>query len=448
MYAAPRWGVPGAAVSMAASDSNDSDGLAKFEWDFDGDGTYETDTGLTPFATGQLPNPAGIVQAAVRVTDMLGASAIKAVKLSSEPCDSPFTAVTVETGVSNASPRVEAVNGNPALALGGGVNGYWFDDVRYVRALDSAGSIWPSVQTVSNSISGAGLDLQTVNGKPAIVSGTGSNGTLYWRALDALGDNWDNPPLQVVNDYNSSSVQLLIADGYPAIGRSEFFRRALDTAGDTWAQPTYLQGVDVAGSGFALVAGNPACASHSSAYGTPGFLRALDAGGLLWPASPEPLPPDPESYSLGAFQLTDIGGLPGVAGIGIQRDENYIWTNNRLPSYQGLDSQGSQWNNAVVVENLPPNPSNPYSYPSYKLHTLGGYPALVLHDWHNYRILYYLASATDGSSWNAPEVVDCNGAENIYLDFDTVNGVPVVVYTTAVSTSGNLYDVVKYIPLQ
>ena len=43
---------PGQTVSFNASASSDPDGtIAKYEWDLDGNGSYETDTGTTPTAT-------------------------------------------------------------------------------------------------------------------------------------------------------------------------------------------------------------------------------------------------------------------------------------------------------------------------------------------------------------------------------------------------------------
>ncbi|MBN2083156.1 PKD domain-containing protein [bacterium] len=57
-------------VSFDASGSSDPDGfpLVKYEWDFDGDGTYDQNTGTTP-TTSHNYTIAGVYQAKVRVTD-------------------------------------------------------------------------------------------------------------------------------------------------------------------------------------------------------------------------------------------------------------------------------------------------------------------------------------------------------------------------------------------
>ena len=65
---------PNATVSFNASGSSDPDGtIAKYEWDLDGNGSYETNTGTTTrppsYAT------AGEVTVGLRVTDNNGATA-------------------------------------------------------------------------------------------------------------------------------------------------------------------------------------------------------------------------------------------------------------------------------------------------------------------------------------------------------------------------------------
>ncbi|MEZ5121291.1 MAG: PKD domain-containing protein [Solirubrobacterales bacterium] len=70
----PNPATTGQQVSLDASGSSDSDGtIAKYEWDLDGNGTYETDTGTTPTTT-QTYATAGDVTVGLRVTDNDGAT--------------------------------------------------------------------------------------------------------------------------------------------------------------------------------------------------------------------------------------------------------------------------------------------------------------------------------------------------------------------------------------
>ncbi len=65
----------GTPVTFDASASKDPDGsIVKYEWDLDGNGTYETSTGSTPTATKSYSKPAE-VQVGVKVTDNEGLTA-------------------------------------------------------------------------------------------------------------------------------------------------------------------------------------------------------------------------------------------------------------------------------------------------------------------------------------------------------------------------------------
>ena len=63
--------VAGVPVGFDASGSSDADGpLARYEWDLDGNGTYETDTGTSPLASRTYPvQDVGTVRVSLRVTD-------------------------------------------------------------------------------------------------------------------------------------------------------------------------------------------------------------------------------------------------------------------------------------------------------------------------------------------------------------------------------------------
>jgi phage gp45-like len=97
-------------VTFNASGSSDPDGtIAKYEWDLDGNGSYETDGGATATTT-KAYAAAGNVTVGLRVTDNLGltATTTKAVTVQNRAPVASFTAtpnpVTVNTAASfNAS---------------------------------------------------------------------------------------------------------------------------------------------------------------------------------------------------------------------------------------------------------------------------------------------------------------------------------------------------------
>lgn len=81
LSANPTTGVVPITVHLDASASTTSVGtITKYEWDFNGDGTYDQDTGTTP-TVDHLYSSGGDITAAVRVTSSIGASATASVAL-------------------------------------------------------------------------------------------------------------------------------------------------------------------------------------------------------------------------------------------------------------------------------------------------------------------------------------------------------------------------------
>lgn len=78
---------PGQSVSFDAAASSDPDGtIARYEWDLDGNGSFETDTGTTATVSRVYSTP-GTVSVKLRVTDNGGASeeASKSVRVNAQP---------------------------------------------------------------------------------------------------------------------------------------------------------------------------------------------------------------------------------------------------------------------------------------------------------------------------------------------------------------------------
>jgi len=83
----------GQLVSFNGSASSDTDGtVVKYEWDLDGNGTYETDTGATATASRSYSS-AGTVEAKLRVTDDKGATSVstRTVTVTLQPPTASFT---------------------------------------------------------------------------------------------------------------------------------------------------------------------------------------------------------------------------------------------------------------------------------------------------------------------------------------------------------------------
>jgi YD repeat-containing protein len=134
-FSAPNTAQAGQVVSFDASASSDAEGpIAKYEWDLDGDGTYETNTGTTPTVSHTYSSN-GPVQVGLRVTDGSGSTATTSHTL------------TVE-GETSGGPTSysEAVTGTP------GLRDYW-------RMGESSGSV------LADSV---GLNPATTSGEPTL----------------------------------------------------------------------------------------------------------------------------------------------------------------------------------------------------------------------------------------------------------------------------------------
>lgn len=100
LVVSPNPALVGSTVVLDASGSSDANGaIARFEWDLDGDGSFERDTGAQGLTTMSYPVP-GFVTISLRVTDGVGRTAVATRTLRvSEPPDAPGSyGVSIEDG--------------------------------------------------------------------------------------------------------------------------------------------------------------------------------------------------------------------------------------------------------------------------------------------------------------------------------------------------------------
>ncbi len=134
--ATPNPVIQGLTVAFNGSASKDPDGtIVKYEWDRDGNGSYETNTGSTPSSSFAYPTP-GTFQVGLRVTDNGGKTATKTLPVSVSVAgvssypdavkDTPGLLHYWRLGDGSGSTFVDSVGGKDAKAFGAptlGVNG-------------------------------------------------------------------------------------------------------------------------------------------------------------------------------------------------------------------------------------------------------------------------------------------------------------------------------------
>ena len=233
------------------------------------------------------------------------------------------------TVANNASPYFYSgfpllvVNGRPAAAFNS-------PSLSYARAQDNLGQRWQAATTIA-PLQAAHIDLAIVNGNPAIAF-VGENSLQYVRASDKDGTNWPAPvTIKSASPgvFTARVVSLATIAGRPAIvcwnavSNNLCYFRADDSNGDAWSGGGL---VAATGSHFdfqlADVSGNPAVAyswDNGLAYNDINYdvrirlVRALDATGASWPASPVDVASFGVLHSLSQTHLLMLGTNPAVA---------------------------------------------------------------------------------------------------------------------------------------
>ncbi|MEZ5336755.1 MAG: PKD domain-containing protein [bacterium] len=275
---------PGQSIRMSGVNSQDLDGTIDFfEWDFDGNGSFDDDTGSTPFASHTYTEP-GYYDVEMRVTDEDGDSSSAFATLTVRGASSFQLA---ETGASSRLQMMD-VAGRPGLFF---INGAT-DSLWYMRALDERGDGWPNpteiydTSTVSNALS-----VQTVSGNPAVAfRSSGLDRVLYMRASSSDGSTWA-APVQVGSINMGNGLDMEIVNGNPAIimqstGSDEtWYLRSSNVTGTSWNPGVKLFDSPVSGFNPQLLPtqGGPSAVFLQTVplqnwYGA----MANDADGIAW----------------------------------------------------------------------------------------------------------------------------------------------------------------------
>ncbi len=206
---APNPAQTGQQVSFDGSASKDPDGtIAKYEWDLDGNGSFETNTGSSPLAT-KVYAKAGTYQAALRVTDNSGNSA------------QTTNSVTVDqSGAGTYANRVLST---------AGLTNYWrLGDASGTSLVDGKGGV--SATTLGAPTLGAEGALPNDTDKAVSFNGTGdaaqaslnlsgtSQVTLeFWLKWDAYAND-DDLAFEFTPNFNSEAGGFLVDPNAPEEG--------------------------------------------------------------------------------------------------------------------------------------------------------------------------------------------------------------------------------------
>ncbi len=188
-------------LTLDGSESSDPDGtIVKYQWDLDGNGSFETDTGTTPTATSEYPEE-GEIEVGLRVLDDDFATdvATKTLVIGEEPPPGPTYS--------------EAVQETPGLLH------YWrFEEGSGTTLADSAGEAAASAGGgVSLGASGApGTDLAAAFdgsndfAQAAVdLSGTAQTTVEFWLKWNSYSDE-DNLAMELTPNFNANEGGFLV----------------------------------------------------------------------------------------------------------------------------------------------------------------------------------------------------------------------------------------------
>jgi hypothetical protein len=359
-------GYPATAETLAyivwnAQTSFDPDGvITRYEWDFNGDGVYEYDSGTTPTADFYYYAP-GDYTCTVRVTD-----------------DDTFT--DTETGHISVTEKAK-----------------WH--VNIVKEWDSEEPVAP----------GGPAQLLSVDGLPALFSPYGlaepdpvtnsSQAVAMTRANDIHGESWAAPVMIRPGAQSFSSGAAAIVQGCPALAytyvendeygypiassRKLKFVRAADAAGTTWTDETVVRGTTSAAK-FLDLGDMPVLLVYIPTGAYYALSWATLPTGIIW-ADPQDLDVDP-TVSPADFVVS--GGLLGW----LKRGQDVLY-------HRALDVAATAWGAPSYV-----NPLEPAGDQSQLLDDAGS-PAVVYYETVFRTLRFRRATDSTGALWGPSVLV-------------------------------------------
>ncbi len=207
--ATPNPAIQGLTVSFNGSASKDPDGtIVKYEWDRDGNGSFETNTGTTPTTSSSYANP-GTVQVGLRVTDNGGKVNVKTIPVSISVAgvssysdavkDTPGLIHYWRLGETAGPTFADSVGTSNATALGGptfGVPGGIAADPNLAARFDGVDD------AARASVDLSGLTAITVE---------------FWLYTDAYTNN-DELTLELTDNFNQNKGGFIIDPNAPQSG--------------------------------------------------------------------------------------------------------------------------------------------------------------------------------------------------------------------------------------
>ena len=329
-------------VTASATLSSDDIGITKFEWDLDGDGTFEHDSGLTPEAQVTFNDPLAYT-IGLRVTDTVGQTGTDEAVATAQG----WRSIVMTDNLTNVS-TVDFLNANgqPALA-------YFNDQEEYIYVVSTTEfgigeSDWRFVGLADGEeLTESFVAMALVDGNPAVACVNGDGDVEYHRSSTAFGElqaDWDGN--EVGQSSTTTELELEVINGHPALaysGDGELrYARSLTTMGtafEDWNFAHVVLDTDASGHtcSLAQINGKPAIAYHSPGTALYYAEASTESGNDIadWSSV------DTELALIAHPDLLEVTGKPVLALYdGAEQDLVYAFpdtTNGLTGTWQRLD---------------------------------------------------------------------------------------------------------------
>ena len=415
-------------VSFDASGSSDIDGpIVSYEWDWEGDGVYDHDSGNVPTAE-HTYDIAQVYDPRVRVMDEHNGT-----------CTASMTVTAGAWRIFTAADHfgsytcLAVVNGCPAISYIGDYDMSGPYELIYVRATGPLGMNWGDPVLVDDDDYGvppSGLvSLAVVNGYPAIASCCrGDHKLKYTRANDASGDAWGEPLVlgeagRGITDDSATGLSLRVVNENPAIayeGRNldgVAYMRALDADGDSWGSPLWITAYGF--PSMAVVNNKPAICYNVE----PGFryVRALDAYGTVWGG---PVAVDQTGTFIPYNSIAIINGHPAISYTGVINEPPYAC----LRYVRANDPNGETWEAPLILDSS----TEDFVGKHCSLAAINGRPAIsyvTLYGESCFKLHYVEARDANGDDWREPVTLVDAGSFIRHSSLKEVNDHPAIAYS-------------------
>ncbi len=444
MLADPSLGEAPFLVTFYATASRDPDGyIARFEWDFDGDGVYDLDTGGTPNAERLFDVP-GIFHPTVRVTDNEGETNTATVAITAIDAGGAWHRTVVDPGPdAGESPSITSLYGKPIILYAG--TPITSNKGAFAVSDDYRGLSWELMSDRDSPPGSTAFDgyrnvlLPFMGGLAAHTSGNDLDiGSWYWtESIDTLEERtWG-----VINIPSSSERFAQVAAGGTVWVASQrgFSGFQIDGIGGfqegeggnwsaTFSFQVYLEPDPPSMPGdypsLAIVNGLPAVSWYSPILGGVKYARALTEAGDEWSE------PTVVSVGNGGFftSLAEVGGNPAIAF--------YDWNLGDLLYVRALDPLGVSWGDPIVLDRKGDVGRNA------QMHVIAGKPVIAYYDATRGDLKVVRSIDGNGSLWYPPMTVDSGGDVGSQFSFAVISNRPAVAYSDA--TNGFLKYAVLY----